>query len=52
MTENKRLAEIAKIIEAVDHRCMAADGPVTPTNQEITLKEIQRIYALANGSAK
>lgn len=43
----ERLAEIAAIIEAVDHRCMAADGPVTPTLREMTQKEISRIYKLA-----
>ena len=45
----ERLKKIAAIIEAVDHRCMAADGPVTPTNQEISLSEVQEIYKLARG---
>lgn len=40
---------IAEIIEAVDVRCMAADGPVTPTPREITQDELSRIYALAKG---
>lgn len=48
-TETERLAEIARIIEDVDHRCMAADGPVTPTRAEITDEELRRIYALAKG---
>ena len=42
-----RLALIAEIIEDVDHRCMAADGPVTPTLQEMTQREISEIYRLA-----
>lgn len=42
-----RLRRIAQIIEAVDTRCMAADGPVTPTLQEMTQDDISRIYALA-----
>ena len=44
-----RLAEIARIIEGVDNRCMAADGPVTPTRLEISDKKLQAIYKLAKG---
>lgn len=44
-----RLARIAQIIEAVDNRAMAADGPVTPTLQEMTQTEMSEIYALATG---
>lgn len=44
-----RLRRIARIIEAVDGRCMAADGPVTPTLQEMNQGEISEIYALAIG---
>ena len=47
MTDRERLAEIEEIISAVDHRCAACDGPVTPTLQEMTQKEISRIYILA-----
>lgn len=43
----RRLEKIAAIIEQVDNRCMAADGPVTPTNEEITLEELKQIYELA-----
>lgn len=43
------LRRIAEIIEHVDHRCMATDGPVTPTLKEMTQEEISRIYALATG---
>lgn len=46
----KRLAEIRQIIERVDLRAAAADGPVTPTLQEMTQEEISRIYALAGGT--
>jgi hypothetical protein len=41
------LDEIATIIECVDNRCMAADGPVTPTLEEMTQEEISRIYFLS-----
>lgn len=44
-----RLVRIAEIIEAVDNRCAAADGPVTPTLQEMTPEEIMEIYKLAKG---
>lgn len=45
-------AEIERIIEAVDNRCAAADGPVTPTLKEMTQKEISTIYALAKTGAR
>lgn len=48
MTPKQRLAKIAQIIENVDNRCMLADGPVTPTLQEMTQKEISQIYKLAS----
>ena len=49
MTPLQRLKKIAEIIEGVDNRCMAVDGPVTPTLQEMTQKEISKIYRLAKG---
>ena len=49
ITPTQRLREIAEIIEQVDNRAMAADGPVTPTLQEMTQKEMSQIYALAKG---
>ena len=42
-----RLKRIATIIERVDERCMAVDGPVTPTLEEMTQREISEIYSLA-----
>ena len=45
-----RLAEIAEIIERVDNRCMAVDGPVPSTLQEMTQEEISKIYKLAKGN--
>jgi len=44
-----RLDKIRDIIEDVDNRCMAVDGPVTPTEREITAAELKRIYKLAGG---
>ena len=41
------LDAIASIIENVDNRCMAADGPVTATLREMTADEIKTIYQLA-----
>jgi hypothetical protein len=40
-------AIIARTIESIDHRCLAADGPVTPTLQEATYPELRRIYQAA-----
>jgi len=44
----QRLERIAKIIYAVDERCLAADGPVTKTLQEMTVKEMIEIYKIAS----
>lgn len=43
-----RLARIREIIENVDNRAMAADGPVTPTLQEMTQAEMSEIYKLTD----
>lgn len=42
-----RLKGIATIIEDVDNRCAAVDGPVTPTLKEMTQKELSAIYKIA-----
>ncbi len=44
----ERLDKIADIIESVDHRCSAADGPVTPKLQEMTQDEMSEIWRLAD----
>jgi hypothetical protein len=49
MTLEERLRRIAVIIEDVDNRCMAADGPVTPTMSEMDQTEMSEIYHLACG---
>jgi hypothetical protein len=45
----ERLERIAGIVDLVDERCFVVDGPVTPTLQEMTQKEISEIYCLAQG---
>jgi hypothetical protein len=52
MSKQDRLKKIAYIIESVDHRAMAADGPVSLTREEITTRELCEIYALATGSSE
>lgn len=42
-----RLNQIADIIEGVDNRCMAVDGPVSRTLKEMTDDEMRKIYKLA-----
>lgn len=42
-----RLSDIVDIIESVESRCMACDGPVGKTSAEITEKELRQIYLLA-----
>lgn len=46
------LLGIQRVIESVEARCMAVDGPVTPTHQEITDSELRQIYRLAGGKIK
>ena len=38
---------IVEIIEAVDNRCLAVDGPVTPTRLEMTDEELRDIFVSA-----
>lgn len=49
MKTETRLQKIAAIIQAVDDRCIASDGPVTKTRLEITDAELRTIYRLAMG---
>jgi hypothetical protein len=39
--------KVISTIECVEQRCMAADGPVTPTCKEITDAELRAIYLMA-----
>lgn len=48
-TLKKAMKKIAGIIEGVDNRCMAADGPATRTLDEMTDNEMILIYQLASG---
>lgn len=43
----RKLSRIAEIIESLDNRCIHVDGPVTPTNEEITIPEIREIYKIS-----
>lgn len=52
MTPTQRLRAIEEIIEDVDNRCMAVDGPVSKTREEITDAEIRQIYKLASWKPK
>lgn len=40
------IKEFNSIIYAIENRCMAADGPVTPTLREATEKELSRLWVL------
>lgn len=50
MTE--RFGQIREVIEHVENRCLAADGPVTKTCDEITDDELIKIYTLAGGKVQ
>ncbi len=43
---------IAKTLEAIDSRCLAADGPVTPTLSEASVGELRVIYRSAKRIAE
>jgi hypothetical protein len=45
-----RLSSIKEIIDGIENRCLAADGPVTNTRHEMTDEELRRIYRLAGGT--
>lgn len=45
----KRLIDIRSIIDRVENRAMAVDGPVTNTRIEMTDDELREIYVLAGG---
>lgn len=49
LSPEKRLAQIREILETVDNRCLAVEGPVPPTRLEITDKEFRAIYVAAGG---
>lgn len=43
---------IRRTLEAIDNRCMAADGPVGETLEEAHPEELRRIYQAAKRIAK
>jgi len=51
-TPAQRLAAIAALIERVENRCMAADGPVSNTRAEMTDAEMRKIWLLARTPPK
>jgi len=49
--QTKVFKAIMDVVLNVEARCLAADGPVTPTLQEMTEDEMRKIWLLAlNGS--
>lgn len=45
---DKNFAQLfINVIHGIEQRCMAADGPVTPTCEEITDDELRTLYKLA-----
>lgn len=43
---------ICEVLEAVDNRCMAYDGPVPPTLRVATDEELRRVYVAADAIRK
>jgi hypothetical protein len=39
--------DVSNVILTVENRCLAADGPVTPTLQEMTEKELRKLWRAA-----
>lgn len=52
LTPTQRLKKILDIIETVENRAMAVDGPVNNTREEMSDKELRQIYLLAKGKKK
>lgn len=44
---NKQATVIARVLEQVDSRAMAVDGPVTPTKDAIRADEFRKLYVAA-----
>ncbi len=44
----KRLKTIHNIMDYIESRCMAADGPVVDFRHEVTIKELKEIYKLSD----
>jgi hypothetical protein len=45
-------AKFCDLLERIDNRCMAADGPVPPTLSEATSDELRILYRLAKKISK
>lgn len=43
---------IMRLVDRVETRCLAADGPVTPTLQEMTEAELRQLWAAARSIAQ
>jgi imidazolonepropionase-like amidohydrolase len=43
---------ITDVIEMVDNRCLAYDGPVGDTREEMTAAEMRRIYKAAKSALR
>jgi hypothetical protein len=52
MTPVQRLKEIAELIERVDDRCLAVDGPVAEFHEMVEQVEFRRLYLLAKGDRR
>ena len=52
MSATDRCREIARIMDAVDQRCLFADGAVTKFQDEVRDGELRQIYRLAKTSAR
>lgn len=54
--ENAKLRTVVQLyvdtIHWVENRCMAVDGPVTPTHKEITDDELRKVYVAATTALK
>lgn len=52
ITKSSLIEEFNTTIEAIENRCMATDGPVTPTLQEASEDELSRLWQLIQGIKK
>lgn len=50
VSPKEALQIVIDTIHSVENRCMAVDGPVTPTSEEITDAELKRMYDAARAA--
>jgi len=48
MNTKQKIQRFNRIIDNIENRCMAVDGPVTPTLKEATEEELSELWRILN----